>query len=134
MQSFTCDTADGFQGCVGLEDASTMIIVNYDSGDVFREHLANGAQPFIVEDYGSSDGLEYYAVVATLANGGICGADNTIGDSLAALSGVNVCSSGYRRSSGWTFPVSYLISNNIIPVGRWFLVAQEAKYCGAVYN
>lgn len=115
LQEFTCDAADDVDGCLALENGSSNIIVlvNLDSGDIFKYNYDGKVQPIISEDYGEG-GLEYYAVIGTRADSGVCGLGDSIGtEDLSGLKGATVCSSGYRRSSGWTFPVNYMIDNGI---------------------
>lgn len=52
--------------------------------------------------------------MGTLTVGGVCGGSSNLA---GKLEGAGVCSSGYRRSSGWKFPVAHLINEGIMPVG-----------------
>lgn len=87
-------------------------MVKLGSGDMFNAFTDfSGLRPYGTEDYMAADvvaGIEYYSVMMVKRE--FCDA-TPAPTTLASLKGKKLCSTGYRKSAGWSVPVATLYNN-----------------------
>merc|ERR1712003_558699 len=80
--------------------------MDMDAHDVYDAKRDYGWEAIVGEDYGDGEGLTYYGVAVVPTS--VCEANPNV--SLADFRGMRSCHTGYKRTSGWTIPLAYILT------------------------
>lgn len=90
-----------------LENKECNLATDMDAHDVYDANKDWGYQAILAEDYtGDGDGLTYYGIAVVPAS--TCEEKPNV--TLSDFKGGSACSTGYKRTSGWTIPLATILT------------------------
>eukprot|EP00798_Chlamydomonas_sp_ICE-L_P029366 gene29366-biopygen8610 len=113
--SYTCVAGGTDEGCMQRIQSGTADIANFGGEQLYLSNTNFGLVPVVGENYGTSgagEGISYFGVAVVKKSW----CDARTNPTFSNLKGQRSCHTGFRKASGWTLPVGYMTSSNVIPV------------------